>query len=84
MCAVPAVAVDTADPGDSNPRAEREGRGGSIDDLANDLMAGNHRCTPEREVAFNQVQIGPADAAGAHAQEHVTGRDLGARYLGDL
>src|SRR5882724_3335534 len=36
-------------------------------DAADDLMAGDHRRATRRKLAFDHVEIGPTNAAGAHA-----------------
>ena len=45
--------------------------GRSVDDLADDLMAGDQRAAERGEFAFDDVQVGPADPARADAQQHV-------------
>ncbi len=65
--AVRASAVDSADPGDADARADGVLGGGSFDDFAYDLMAGNDILTQGCKLAFDHMQIGAADRAGAHS-----------------
>ena len=46
-------------------------------------MAGNQLRTKRREIAFHNVQIGAADAAGEDAKEQTSGDELRARNLFD-
>jgi hypothetical protein len=50
--------------------------GGSADDFADDLMAGDEGLVEEREVAFEDVEIGAAYSAGEDAEnEMAVGKD---------
>jgi hypothetical protein len=53
--AIPAVAVDAADPGDSDPGADRRGRRGSLDNFADDLVAGDHGLPARRQFSFDNM-----------------------------
>ena len=77
VAAEPAVAVDAADPGDADARAERKLGGGAVDDFADDLMAGDDARVERRKVALDDVEVGAADAAGEDAEEDVAGVRVG-------
>src|SRR5690606_21749831 len=51
------------------------------DDLADDLVAEDQRQLRIRQLAVGDVQVGPADPAGAHAQQHLARARLGIRQL---
>ena len=50
-------------------------------DLADDLVAGNDGRAVRRQLALQDVQVGAADAAGQHPQEHLARTRLGHREL---
>ena len=51
--------------------------------VADDLVAGDERQRGAVELAVDDVQVGAADAAGVHVEEHVAaGRRLEVRALG--
>ena len=62
-------------------RAERNSARGAIDHVAYDLMAGNKLRTALRQFTFDNVEIGPAHAAGSNPQQHVPGLQLGFRNV---
>jgi len=69
--AIGAGSVHATEPGYSNPGAERQIGGGSFNDLAYDLMTGDQRAAERCEFAFNDMEVGPADSAGADAQKNL-------------
>jgi hypothetical protein len=77
--AKPAIAVDAADPGDADARADGERGGSTLDHLADDLMAGNDARLQRLEIAFDDVEIGAADAAGEDFEQDFAGLWLRAR-----
>jgi len=83
MAAEPAIAVDPAHPGDADARSKQEVCGCAFHHLANDLMAGNEVRLDGREVAFDDVEIGAADATGNHFEQHLAGLRLGPLDLFD-
>ncbi len=68
-----AGAVDAADPGDADAGVCGEFGGGAFDDFADDLMAEGEGLVDEREIAFEDVEVGAADSAGEDAEEDVIG-----------
>ncbi len=71
MLAIPAGPVDASDPGNSDARAQGNFRRLAVDDLPYDLMTGNQLSAKGRKFAFDDMQIGSANAAGSHLQEHL-------------
>ena len=67
--AIGAGSVDASQPRYSDPGAGREV---SFDDLAYYLVARDQRAAEGLEFAFDDMQIGAADSAGANAQQDVT------------
>ncbi len=69
--AVLAYAVGVMQPGDAHARARAEALCAAAESLdhADDLMAGDERGFPRWQLAFDDVQIGTAYAAAAHAHE---------------
>src|SRR5262249_50882924 len=64
--AVRAHPAGMTQPGDADPIAHREviaGFGTHFDDLTDHLMAGSHPSTMHGQIAFGDVQIGPAHPA---------------------
>jgi hypothetical protein len=47
-------------------------------------MTRNKLLAAGRQFAFDDVQIGPANAAGTHAQQNVTGHEFRTRNLGNV
>jgi hypothetical protein len=82
--AIPARAIDSPDPGDADAGSNGKLGCGSIDDVANDLMTWNKLCLTRRQFAFDDVQVGPANAASTYTQENVSGNELRRRNVGDL
>ncbi len=79
--AIPARGVGASDPGDADPCSQSEVRGRSLDNLTHDLMTGNQTLPQWRKLAFDNVEVGPANTAGPHAQQHLSGSRFRFRYL---
>jgi hypothetical protein len=77
VTAKPAIAVDAADPGDADARADGEGCGCAFNYFADDLMARNDARMKGLEVALDNVEIGAADAAGDDFDEDFAGLRVG-------
>jgi len=69
-----AASTARAEPGnpEPRPRCDRDARAGG-DDFSDDLVAGHERRTHRLELAVD-VQIGAADRARAHPEEHLSVR----------
>ena len=74
MLTVPAGAVNPANPGNSDSSTSGKTWRTSFDDLTHNLMTGNKPFPKRWEFAFDDVQVRPADAAGAHPQQNLPGR----------
>jgi hypothetical protein len=61
--------VGRAHPGDAHALS----RAAALDDLADDLVAGNDRIAARRELSGDDVQVGAADAAGTDLEPHLAG-----------
>ena len=72
-------------PGHSYARARLEafGLGAAAGDAANHLMARNDGLLARRQLTFDNVQIGTADAAGVYAHQHFSGAGLGLSGVGE-
>src|SRR5262249_17494710 len=70
--------------GDANTRAHWKIRRGSAGDFAHDLVTGDQRVPALREFAFDDMEVGAADAAGADANEDVARGGLGLGEGADL
>jgi hypothetical protein len=66
-------------PGDADPIADahRLDVGPDGGDRADDLMSRGHRHAPLGQLAFDDVQVGPADPAQAHTDEHLAASGRG-------
>jgi hypothetical protein len=73
MPAIPASPVDAADPGNADAGAQGDFWRRAFDDLTYDLMTRNQGLVKLRKFAFDDMQIGSADAAGPHPQKHLPG-----------
>jgi hypothetical protein len=71
--AVPALATRPAQPRNAQPAP--------VIGLADDLVAGDQRHLRAVELPVDDVQIGPANAAGEHAKQHLTVFRLRGRHL---
>jgi hypothetical protein len=76
-----AGAVCAADPGDAHAGACGEFGGCAFDDFAYDLVAEDEGLVDEREIAFEDVEVGATDSAGEDAEEDVIG---GEGWRGDF
>jgi hypothetical protein len=81
--AIPAASIHAAHPGDPHAGAHRQLRGGAARDFSHDLMARDERLTQRRQLSFDDVQVGAADAAGADPQQNFIAARLGPRHLTD-
>jgi hypothetical protein len=75
-----AGAVGATDPGDADAGAF----GCAVDDFADDLVTEDEGFLNERQVAFEDVEIGAADSAGEDAEECVAVDDGGDGDVFDL
>jgi hypothetical protein len=73
VTAEPAVAIDAAHPGDACARADGDVRREAFDDFADNLVAGKEVRLDRGQVAFDNVEIGAADAASEDLEENVVG-----------
>ena len=83
VIAKPAIAIDASHPGDANACADRRFRRCTVDDLAYDLVPRNKPLSHLRQIAFYNVQIGPADPTGEHPQKQMPRLHLRARCIFD-
>ncbi len=81
---IAAGAVGSTHPGDADASAGRKFGGGSGNNFADDLMAGDEWRTMQRQFAFYDVEISATDSAGANAQEDLTRLWLRRWDIGDL
>ena len=79
--AIRAGAVDSADPGHSDPGPERQILVCAIHNLADDLMAGDQRVAQRRQFAGHDVQVRATNAAGSHAKQNVARLRFRLRYF---
>jgi hypothetical protein len=82
--AVRAGAIDPADPGDADAGTERDLVRCHVNDVSDDLVAGNHLRMLWRKFALDNVEIGATDTTGTDAEKHVAGFKDGLGDLGDL
>ena len=73
LAAVAALAAGPAEPRDAEPAA--------VLGLADDLVARDERQLRPVELAVDDVQVGAADAARAHAQQHLSIARNGHRHF---
>jgi hypothetical protein len=57
--------------------------GGSVYDLADDLVADDEGVTKRRQISLEDVEVGAADSAGEDLEEDVARRGCGARHVFD-
>jgi hypothetical protein len=84
MTAIPAAPIHAAYPGDANASAWRKVRRAGIGNFSNNLVALNDLIAKWRELAFDNMQIRPTNAANADTKENVAGLELWSRYLANL
>jgi hypothetical protein len=82
--AVGAVAIDSAQPGDTDPRANRQLGVRAFHHFADDLVPGNEIGPQRGQFTVDDVQVGPANSAPQNAQQHVPGLQLRSGNLFDL
>jgi hypothetical protein len=86
LAAAPAIlafAAGPAEPRNADTVAGFEAISG-IQYGTHDLVAGRHREAAVRQLAIDEMQVGAADAASAHAQQNVPGPDSWVGYLNDF
>jgi hypothetical protein len=76
VAAEPAIAVHAAHPGDAHARSDGQVRGCAFHHFADDLMAGNNARPDGRQIAFDDVEIGAADATGDDFEQYLSGLRL--------
>ena len=81
--AEPAIAIDAAHPGDTNASSDGQIGGSAFCHFADNLMAGNNARLDGREIAFDDVEIGAANAAGKDFEQDVSGLGLRPRDILD-
>ena len=81
MAAVPTIAVNATHPGDADAHADRKVLSCALDDLADDLVAGDETWVECGEIALDDVQVGAAGSTGDDAEQDVAGYELRTRYL---
>ena len=64
-----------------SPALKSLGRGAELFDDADDLVSGDDAGMFWRKVAFGQVKVGAADAAGDDAHQDLAGAGNGSRLL---
>jgi hypothetical protein len=68
---MPAAAAEPWD-ADSSSYAGLGNAGAARDDRTDDLVSWYHRELGIRQLSVHEMQVGPAHAAGAHCDEHLT------------
>src|SRR5215475_6447577 len=68
--AIGTSSIDSAHPGDPHAALQRKIGAGSSHDFADNLVTGNHSIAAHGQLTLDDVQIGSADSAGPHPQEH--------------
>jgi hypothetical protein len=74
--AIGTIAIDTAHPGNTDARSERQLSGRSVHNITHDLVAWNELPLARRQLAFSDVQVGAADSAGSNPKKKLTGCKL--------
>ena len=72
--AIRAGSIHTTHPRNTNARADRQLGRCTLNNIADDLVAGNERLNSLRQFSLDDVQIGAAYAAGSNLQEHLAAR----------
>jgi hypothetical protein len=75
--AVPATTINTAHPRNSHTRADWQFGCGAFDHFPHDLMPRNDLRFKRRQIFFDNVEIGPAHAAGSDAKQNMSGLRFG-------
>ena len=83
LAAVPARSVGSAEPGDTHTGSERQLWSCAFHNVADNLVPGNNLTQPRRKFAFDDVEVGPAHAAGANFQQNVAGQKRRTRNFFD-
>jgi hypothetical protein len=66
ILAIPACAVRAPDPGNTYPCSQSEFRRRPLNNFFHDLVTRNQNFPQGAEFAFNNVEVGPANAARPH------------------
>ena len=71
--AVTAGPAGLGEPGDADPVTGAKGRdrAAGVDHAPDDFVPGRHRVDGLRQLAVDEMQVGAADAAGAHLDENL-------------
>ena len=70
--AIPARSVNAANPRNSDPSTDGNVLRGAFHHVADNLMSGNQTLSPRRKFSFDNMQVGTADPACPHFQQHMT------------
>lgn len=81
MAAVPAVSVNPAHPRNANPRSDRKLDCLTLDDLTDNLVAGDTWDSGPWQIAFNDVQVRSTDSASKNAKKKESWLYLRTRYI---
>ena len=76
VAAEPAIAVYPAHPGDAHARSDGQLRGCASDHFADYLMARNDARANGLKIAFDDMEIGAADATGMDFEQDFSGARL--------
>ena len=78
------MTAGTPQPGNADPLAKRKAfdPGAFFDDDADDFVAENERQSGLRQIAVDDVQVGPADAAGPHLEHDLPSPGAWPRHFG--
>jgi hypothetical protein len=76
VLAEPAIAVHAAHPGDTHASSDGQFRGWRFHHFADNLMTGNNARADRRKIPLYDVEICPADAAGADFEQYLSGPRL--------
>jgi hypothetical protein len=74
--AIRTSAIRPAEPANTDARAEWDILRGAADYFTDNLVAWDHARLFGWQIAFDDVQIGTANSAGAHSQENVSVPEL--------
>jgi hypothetical protein len=83
VSAVPALTVRPSQPAHANLGAQPKCSGCCTQNYSHDLMAGNEAGMRSRQFSFDDMEIGPANAACEHAQQHLSRSEFRAEHFLD-
>jgi hypothetical protein len=72
VAAVPAIAIDTANPGDTGTGSQRQLGRRASGHLSHDLMAGDKVRANRRQIPFGDVQVSTANPARQNPKQHIS------------